>query len=75
MDLIEDIGTDVGEAWTFDVFTSPHDDVKAGRLCRVWSRVVVSVEAYPSSVQASEVAACLAVAVHGGMPTSVLPRY
>jgi hypothetical protein len=62
------------EAHSFDVMTSPHDDVKEGRLVRVWSRVLISAEAYPSTTEAAEVAATLAVAVHGGMPTSVLLR-
>lgn len=62
------------EPWEFDVFTSPHDDVKEGRLCRVWSRVLVSREEFPTYGIAAETAACLAVAVHGGMPTSVLVR-
>jgi hypothetical protein len=63
------------DAYVFDVLTSPHDAVKAGELCRVWSRVVVSRLAYPSYAEAYDMAACLAVAVHGGMPTDVLPRY
>lgn len=61
--------------WRFDVFTSPHDDVKRGILDRVWSRVNVSRVEYPSWVDAYAVAAEMAVAIHGGMPTSVLPRY
>ena len=60
--------------WEFDVSTSEHDDVKAGRLERVWSRVVVSREEFPTFGMAAETAACLAVAVHGGMPTNVLVR-
>lgn len=63
------------EHYEFDVFTSPHDDVKEGRLERVRSRVLISRDDYPSYAAAYDVAACLAVAVHGGMPTSVLPRY
>lgn len=61
--------------WSFDVFTSPHDDVKRGRLERVRSRVNISREEYPSWITAYAVAAEMAVAIHGGMPTSVLPRY
>jgi hypothetical protein len=67
------------EPWAFDVFTARHDDLKGGRLGRgltrvVRSRVMLSAVDYPSPVVASEVAACLAVAVHGGMPLDVLPR-
>lgn len=61
--------------WSFDVFTSPHDDVKQGVLERVWSRVNVSRVDYPSWVTAYAVAAEMAVAIHGGMPTKVLVRY
>jgi hypothetical protein len=61
--------------WTFDVTTSPHDDVKQGRLARRHSRVTVSRSEFPDWRVAMSVAACLAVAVHGGMPTSVLCVY
>ena len=61
--------------YTFDVFTSPHDDVKQGITRRVRSRVVISREEFPTYATAADTAACLAVAVHGGMPTAVLPRY
>lgn len=61
--------------WSFDVFTSPHDDVKRGILERVHSRVTISRTDYPSWVTAYAVAAEIAVAVHGGMPTRVLVRY
>lgn len=65
--------SEVGEeSYSFDVFTSPHDDVKMGQLCRVWSRVVVSAS-YPLPM-AADLAACIAVARHGGMATSVLLR-
>lgn len=63
------------ENWTFDVATSPHDDVKAGRLVAKLSRVTVSRAEFPDWRRASETAACIAVAVHGGMPTSVTPIY
>lgn len=59
--------------WTFDVATSPHDDVKAGVLVRRWSRVHISRTAYPDWRVAAQVAACMAVAIHGGMPTTVTP--
>lgn len=61
--------------FSFDVATSDHDHVKAGVLVQRWSRVTVSGDAYPDWRDAAQVAACVAVAVHGGMPTSVLPRY
>lgn len=66
------------EVWSFDVFTALHDDLKGG-LHRsdpraVRSRVIISAVDYPNPVVASEVAACLAVAIHGGMPIDVLPR-
>lgn len=58
--------------WQFEVHTSPHDDVKEGVLCTVRSWVVVSAADYPTYASAYDVAACLAVAVHGGMPTRVV---
>jgi len=64
--------------WEFDVFTVKHDDLKDYGLKQaptVWSRVVLSVEDFPSFSLAQDTAACLAVSVHGGMPVSVLPRY
>ena len=63
------------EHYEFDVFTSPHDDVKVGRIYKRRSRVLISREEYPTYAAAYDAAACLAVAVHGGMPTAVLPRY
>ena len=60
--------------WEFDVSTATHDDLKVGRLERVWSRVVVSRAECPTFGMAAETAANLAVAVHGGMPTNVLVR-
>lgn len=61
--------------WEFDVFTSGHDYVKYGLLEQYWSRVLISKEEFPVFEHAYEVAANLAVAVHGGMPTKVLVRY
>lgn len=63
--------------YAFDVFTADHDDVKTGahrRLARR-SRVLVSATAYPTYGAAADVAACLAVARHGGMPLAVLARH
>lgn len=61
--------------WAFDVETSDHDAVKDGVLSQRRSRVVISSTEYPDWRVAYDVAACLAVAVHGGMPTRVLCRY
>jgi hypothetical protein len=52
----------------FDVFTALHDDVKmGGDYPRVWSRVLISSDAYPHTTHAAEVACVLAVSIHGGM--------
>lgn len=64
------------ENYSFDVITALHDDMKGGGLYRtVRSRIILSRRAYPTYGIASETAGCLAVAVHGGMPISILPRY
>ncbi len=63
------------DVYVFDVFTSLHDDVKAGQLARRRSRVLVSRAEFPAFADAYEVAANLATAVHGGMPTAVHPRW
>lgn len=57
-------------AFTLLVHTASHDDVKAGRLSTRLTHVRVSAEHFTPN-QAVEVAACMAVAVHGGMPTDV----
>lgn len=59
--------------WQFDVATSLHDAVKVGVTEQRLSRVTVSRQAFPSWVAAMDVAGCLAVAVHGGMPTRIDP--
>ena len=59
--------------YSFDVATASHDEVKTGMLARRWSRVTVSATEWPDWRVAQEVAAALAVAVHGGMATAVLP--
>lgn len=41
----------------------------------VRSRVTVSREAYPTYGLAAGTAACIAVAIHGGMAVEILPRY
>jgi hypothetical protein len=57
-------------AFTIVVHTSRHDAVKVGVLTERVSRVRVSATEFGPH-EAEEVAACLAVAVHGGMPTLV----
>lgn len=62
--------------WSFDVTTALHDDLKGGGVTRtVRSRVTVSRTAFPRWPAAAEVAGCMAVAIHGGMPIEILPRY
>lgn len=62
--------------WSFDVETALHDDMKGGGPYRTrWSRVTISRDAYPRWEPAAEVAACMAVIRHGGMPIAILPRY
>lgn len=65
------------DPYSFDVTTALHDDVKRGlHDARViHSRVTVSREAFPDWRVAAQVAGCMAVAIHGGMPTAILPRY
>lgn len=59
----------------FDVFTALHDDIKmGGNYPQIWSRVVISDIAYPSTAEAADVACTLAVSVHGGMATACLLR-
>lgn len=57
--------------YEFDVFTASHDDVKDGRYDIVRSRVIVAATTY---ARAQDTAGALAVAVHGGMPTAIIPR-
>lgn len=56
----------------FDVFTAHHDDIKGGGYKEIRSRVLISEE-FPSH-EAFALAGCMAVAIHGGMPTRILPR-
>ena len=55
----------------FDVDLSTHDHLKHGILTVVRTRVVVSDLEFPTPALAGDTAACLAVAVHGGMPTRI----
>lgn len=57
--------------WTIDVATSDHDAVKRGILEQRVSRVHLSKTDFPDPLDAEQVAAVLAVSIHGGMPTSV----
>lgn len=62
--------------WSFDVTTALHDDIKeTGYTKAIRSRVVIDREQVPDWRHAYADAACMAVAIHGGMPVSVLPRY
>lgn len=64
------------ENYEFDVTTAHHDDMKGGGDYKtICSRVIVSRKEFPTYGIAAETAACLAVAIHGGMPTEILPRY
>jgi hypothetical protein len=62
------------DVWAFDVATSDPDAVRSGTLVQRWSRVLVSRREYADWRVAADVAAGLAAAVHGGMPTEVRPR-
>lgn len=62
--------------YEFDVFTAKHDDMKGGGPYKeVRSRIIISATAFPTYGIAAETAGCMAVAIHGGMPTKILPRY
>lgn len=62
--------------WSFDVQTADHDDIKETGFTKArWSRVTIDREQVPDWRHAYADAACMAVAIHGGMPTQVLPRY
>ena len=63
------------EFYSFDIETALHDDLKTGSYITRWSRVVVAKDAYTRWETAAEVAACMAVIRHGGMPITILPRY
>lgn len=64
------------QVWSFDVQTCDHDDIKATGLATArWSRVTIDRRQEPDWRKAYADAACMAVAIHGGMPTRVLPRY
>lgn len=62
--------------WEFDVITAHHDDMKLGAgFPTRQSRVIVSRAAFPKWTTAAEVAGCMAVIRHGGMPIEILPRH
>lgn len=66
----------MSKQYEFDVITADHDDIKGGGdYPTIRSRVIVSRDAYPTYGLAADTAACIAVAIHGGMPINVLPRY
>lgn len=58
----------------FDVFTALHDDIKGGGFVERRSRILISDIEFPDWRIAAQVAGCMAVAIHGGMPTRILPR-
>lgn len=63
------------ETWQFDVVTAHHDDMKGGGdFPTTRSRVTVSAAAFPNWRAAAEVAAGMAVCIHGGMPINIYPR-
>lgn len=58
------------------MITALHDDIKEiGYAKAVRSRVVIDRRQVPDWRQAYADAANVAVAIHGGMPVAVLPRY
>lgn len=61
------------ETASFDVFTATHDQVMAGSVDSVRSRVVLLAEDH-SLPYLADLAACVAASIHGGMPTRVLYR-
>jgi len=62
--------------WSFDIQTCDHDDIKVSGYTKArWSRVTINRLEEPVWERAMADAACMAVAIHGGMPTKVLPRY
>lgn len=64
------------ENWSFDILTAMHDDMKGGGVfVKKRTRVTVSRLEFPKWTTAAEVAACMAMAVHGGMATDILARY
>ena len=63
------------DVYVFDVFATRHNDVMAGRLVRRHSRVSCRGRSSRRFADADEVAANLATAVHGGIPTAVHPRW
>lgn len=61
--------------YQFDVITAHHDDMKdGGDYPTLRSRVTVSAAEFPNRHTAAEVAACMAMSIHGGMAINVYPR-
>jgi hypothetical protein len=54
--------------WIVDVWTADHDTWKGAGVGAVRTRMVISHTAYPTYASALDVAACMAVALRGGMP-------
>lgn len=61
------------DAWSFDVFSATHDQVKEGNHAAVHRRVVLSKQEFPTYNEASLTAAHIA-AKDGSMPTDVRVR-
>lgn len=61
--------------WQFDVVTADHDDMKGGGgYPTVRSRVTICAVEFPNWRTAAQVAACMAMSIHGGMATDIYPR-
>lgn len=61
--------------WSFDISVASHDDLKRGITERIWCRVNMCSTEYPNWTEAAQDAGVIAAAIHGGMPTTILPRY
>lgn len=63
------------QTFQFDVITADHDAMKGGGdFPTVRSRVTVSATEFPDFRVAAQVAAGMAVCIHGGMPINIYPR-
>lgn len=58
--------------FSFDVFHADHEEVKRG-LVDLHHRRVVITDDLPYE-EAMATAACIVIAIHGGMVTRILPR-
>lgn len=61
--------------WQFDVITARLVDMKGGGTYpTVRSRITLSAAEFPRWRTAAEVAACMAMSIHGGMAINIYPR-